>query len=201
MNQIEEIVKKHHITEKRIMQGLNTERLQTLTYEMNKLKVNRIIALYAYKLDEYYELLKKGTDKALLDELKQSLLDMEDNYNLDEYKELKWEYNHLMMQYGNYERSINVDFRSELKKIDIPNIYIYQEHNKVPLYENIVDDNTYLIQAGNSEIIYPLYDLKSNREYRHFYSKTSFKYLEEVSKDYSLSLENKKIGKIKAKKM
>ena len=98
---------------------------------------------------------------------------------------------------------IVIDLREELSKHELPNIYVYQEDNHDPLFRHIIVPDR-IVTASFTEdgmAIFPLYILDSNREFRHFYNKTSFKYLEELSIDRSYNLENKRFGKVIIKKM
>ncbi len=201
--QIEDIANSCFINEKRIRHELNGERMATLYYQMNELTHNREIALYASKLETYYELIQKKVNRELIDNLEDELYNMEDgNSNVFKYRDLRMEYNHLRIQNSVYAKSINVDFRNKLKSTIFPHIFVYQEDNGIPLYRHIIDNETYLIyETAKTEIIYPQYDLKSNREYRHFYNKISYNYLEQLSIDGNQTLENKHIGKIRVKKV
>ena len=195
MNQeIKDIVDKCNITEKRIELENNKVRMFFLDREMAKMKFNRTIGLYAYKLDELEWLMSKGDfDYKLYEEIK----NMEEKEDILIYKMLRDEFYRLKATKGEYEKAINVDLRLALMSIELPSIYIEQKDG----YKNIINPYYEVELKNNSYIISPVYNVCSNRIYRHFYNKTSFHYLEELSNDYNYELKNKKIGKIKIKKM
>ena len=53
-----------------------------------------------------------------------------------------------------------------------------------------------LLDDANT-VIMPNKELKSRKKARHFYNKTSFKYLEALINDSNYSLEEKNLGKVK----
>ena len=96
---------------------------------------------------------------------------------------------------------VNIDLRRELSRIDTPNIFIAQ--SEYDFDKHIIDGSplisSIMLNEKDITIVSPIYEMESNRDFRHFYNKTSFKYLEGVCEDYSLDLEGKKLGKIKIK--
>lgn len=199
---IDELRKEHEYIKERMFQ---------LERKMAEMTFNREVGLYAYNLERYNYLLqllnKLPIEKQY--KIKKELLLLENyfivsrrNYNIIRYKTLRSEYNELKNNLGNYYKAINIDLRNELKDKNLPNIYVYQENNNISLFKHIIiPDKEFESNYIDNVVIYPVYNLDSNREYRHFYNKTSFKYLEELSKDYSYELDNKDLGKVKIKKM
>ena len=204
-----------NIDEKRKEHEYIKERLFKLERMMASMLIDRQVGLYANMLDKYINLKQMlssmPTDK--LEATKKEIVFLEKeiiasrrNYNIIRYRTVRNEYDSLKEKIGDYYKAINIDLRDELKDKNLPNIYIYQENNKIPSFKHIIIPNKeveVITDIGYSDnlVVYPLYGLDSNREYRHFYNKTSFKYLEELSQDYSHKLNNKNIGKVKIKKM
>ena len=76
-------------------------------------------------------------------------------------------------------------------------------NNKDNLFKNIISKKS-LNQEYNKREIYlisPIYNMDSFRDFRHFYNKTSFHYLESLCEDYSFDINNKNLGKIKVRKI
>ena len=187
---IKEIVKHYHIDEKRANNIKNKERMFILEREMAKLTLNYTVGTYVHLLENY--------NKEDYDKLKW----MEKNLNIVKYLELKREYMYLLSKRGEYEKSINVDFRNAFREYKTPNIFIYDGNvgNLSTAKNVILPEINEIYRDSKDTIIYPYYPLDSNREYRHFYNKASFKYLEGLSQDFDFDLSNKKIGKVRIKK-
>ena len=190
---IKNIVEACGIDEKRTALANNKIKLFKLERMMAEATFNRNVGLYAAKIDQLVWIMENGDyDYKLHEEIRL----METDEEILAYKRLQTEFHDLMTQKGEYEKAVNIDLRLALTDIIIPNIYIEQKDN----FKNILNPN---ITELNEEsiIISPVYEVESNRLYRHFYNKTSFHYLEELSKDYNYELEKKNIGKVKIKKM
>ena len=188
MNKIKTIVDKCQIREKKEQFFKTKEELFALERAMAKLTLDWEVGTYVHNFES----------TAIMPET--------DNPKIREYQELRSYYLHLKETLGNYHKSINVDLRKELASIDMPDIYIYQKHYKFPMYHHIILPNLIVLiipklSNGQHEAVFPEYELNSARENRHFYNKTSFAYLEALTKDYDFNLENKKLGKVKIKKM
>lgn len=208
-------VEKCQINEKRINHEYAKNKMFLLDRQMAKMKFDRRIGLYAFKLDRYEYLIEKLSTlpnskqeiiKLEIAKLRYEIMTMENNDAIMEYKLLREEYKRLKASLSDYPKSINIDLRNEIKHIELPNIYIYTEEKEMSMYHHIILDNRYALiiselRKGKNIIIYPPYQIHSNREYRHFYNKTSFKYLEELSKDYTFDIKSKQLNKIKIKKM
>ena len=162
----------------------------------------RTYAMYEECAVDWYDL--ESVKKATV--LRDKLRLLEDNEKVDEYRLLKLKRRRLLSTLGRYYKSINIDFRGSFDKEEVPDIFVFQgDGKKYPKYafaRNIVDPELGIIFKRKSEhtVIYPEYELKSNREFRHFYNHTSFKYLEAMTNDYSFDYENKDLGKVKIKK-
>ena len=193
------------IEERRIKHEKTKIELFNLERQMAKMTFDRQVGLYAFKLDKYEILLNNIPESSQQEILKlyNELKEMKKNHNIRIYKSLREKYQLLKESLSDYPRSINIDLRNELKDIELPNIYVYQEDKDVSIYKHIILYNNITSELSKKRniIIYPEYPLQSNREYRHFYNKISYKYLEELSKDYSFNIERKNLNKIKVKKM
>ena len=189
MNKIKTIVDKCQIREKEEILIQTKKELFALDRAMAKLTLDWEVGTYVHNLNEG-----------------EVLTSLTDNSKIREYQELRAYYLHLKETLGDYHKSINVDFRKELTSLDLPDIYIYQKHYKFPMYHHIILPNLIValipeLSKGNSEAVFSQYELHSKRENRHFYNKTSFAYLEALTKDYDFSLESKDLGKVKIKKI
>ncbi len=190
----------------------NRERLFKLKCLMNKMTFDRNVGLYAFYTDKAVCLAEesvysKTSDKEQiykeLEELEKKLKELEKNPKVMEFKKIYSEYYFLLNNQFEYYMLINIDLRRELSYLELPNIYVKQPEDYFDMH--IVDGTSYIPgrKNDNSDIylIEPFYDMNSNRDFRHFYNRTSFKYLEGVCEDYSLDLENKKLGKVKVNKL
>lgn len=197
------------IDEKRKEHAEIKARLFQLERGMAQMVLDRQVGLYAVKLARY-EYLKEllatlpanDLDKAKKEksDLESELFQARRNYSFVRYHALRSEYNELKKHLSDYYTAVNTDFRNELKDKNLPNIYVFQGNDKPGRHIIIPDRVTECMEIGGNTIIYPYYELYSNREYRHFYNKTSFKYLEQLSQDCMYAVDNKNLGKIKIKK-
>ena len=192
MNSIENIVKKYKINE--IQEELNKDRenILKLKRKLSDLKLNRNVALYAYSLDKI--LYMEETSKYI--KIKNEL---EGDTNVIEYIKLKEQLDNIYNKIADYYYFIQIDLREKLTDIEYPDTYIHYVSYGEELLKNIID-NELIEYDENNAIIYPPKEIKSNRKNRHFYNRTSFKYLEALTKDYSFSLEEKDLGKVKVKR-
>ncbi len=203
-NQIKDIVLSLQINEKRQELLKNRDMLIHLRYLMSQLTFNRTVGLYAFYLDEIEYLMQKyKKGEAVLPKIKEideKALALQDNEEVKKYMLLRDEYYRILFD-NDYFLTVNIGLREELSKIGVPNIYIRQ--HELDYDKNIVDQSPLKEEYSKRDltIVSPVYDMQSFRDYRHFYNKTSFKYLEELSRDYSYDLEGKRIGKVLIKKV
>ena len=173
----------------------NRKKIFYITCKMSKLTFDRTVGLYAYYLDEieYLSLSNNLTNLNKIKDLELKISKLPKNKGIDEYKNLKYEY-YKLLQNNAYFIAINIDLRNKLSELEIPNIYIKQhECNK-----NII--NGECNYCNDDILISPINEMESNKEFRHFYNKTSFHYLEQLCDDCSFDLNSKDLGKIKIKK-
>ena len=169
--------------------------------EMSKLVLDYNIGKFAHELDEYYyylwkfdadrsnqELLKK------LDEIFTRVKKLEKAPGVSHYEDIRMDNARIKICLDDYYKTINILFRYKLCSIDLPSIYVYNGE----VFKHIIDksDNREKVE-DKSVIIYPICEAPSKRDLRHFYNKTSYKYLEGISNDYSFDLEGKNLGKIR----
>ncbi len=202
---IEEIVSSLRIKEKKQQLLKNKERILHLKYQMSQLTFNRTVGIYAFTIDEMEYLIhetKKCSDEkrhelyAKIKELEAKAISMQEDPLIKQYIELRDEYVKLLFD-NDYFVTVNIGLREELSKIGVPNIYVAQHeynHDK-----NIVDKSPLENETDKKDlvIILPEHDMQSFRDYRHFYNKTSFRYLEELSRDCSFDIKGKNLGKIR----
>lgn len=170
--------------------------------EMALLTHDREVGLFAFNFDEYLNLIEKSKEsddiklKKRINELEEFFTNYEMSDKVNRYVELRNESYRIINRNDYYYKLINIYLRGELSDIDLPQIYV-KYGNK---YRHIIDDEL-IKNSINSEdiVISPIYDMESKRDYRHFYNKVSFHYLEELSNDCEFGLENKKLGKVLVK--
>lgn len=205
MQKIKTIVEELGITEKRNRLIKNTYEMMSTKSEMSKLSFTREVGLYVYDCDKLSFLLenpqeKDQTEITRLQEETKTLSTRSDvmiYIHLEEYLE------QLKKENQEYYKSIQIDLRKELMEIELPEIYVYQgafkDDSNFKLSRHIIVPGSVIAYYNeNSETtVYPLIPIKSQRDARHFYNRTSFHYLEEVTKDYNFDLKGKNIGKTK----
>ena len=188
------------------------ESLFKLERAMAHLTFDYEVGTFVHMRDEYIDLknkkctvngekLNKITLK--MQPLIKKLQMMRDNPKVVKYLELEKEYEVLLDILGDYAQSINIDFREAISDYQVPGIYVFQGYfnNDKTLIQtkNIIrqDSKVLYTRPTNNTIIFPIADMTSKRDLRHFYNKISFKYLEAMTYDYSFSLDNKKLGKVR----
>ena len=134
--------------------------------------------------------------------IRNELKRLEEDRNVLYYKSIYNEICFLEGRIRNYYLTMNVNLRRELVSMDLPNIFVYQgllDHDSdLKLYRHILIPNNVKIGMDEGDtIIYPDYEIKSNREYRRFYNRVSYRYIDNLSKDCSYSLEGKKLTKVR----
>ena len=75
------------------------------------------------------------------------------------------------------------------------------QENNLKLYKNIVIPNTVKTELDEDDIgLYPVQEIESQRDYRKFYNRVSFRYMEGLTRDYSFDLDSKNIKNAKVLK-
>ena len=189
----------------------NKKRIFQIGREMSKLTFDREVGLYAFYTDEMDYLIKQisGATSEEREKIFKKLKEIDakasqllSNPKVIEYGKLRDEYYNLLFN-NDYFVTVNIELREELSnKMELPPIYVEQSHfdydkhiiDKTPLIPHFIDEN-------KSTFVEATYDLKSFRNYRHFYNKVSFKYLEELCRDYSFDLEGKKLGRVQIRNL
>jgi len=186
-----EIVNDLKIKEKKLKLLEDKKRLFQIEREISNIRFD-INTHFMGNKDAYHQTLRSVIDR---DESKQ-LLGYLLVCNESRIKELMEERELLLSSLNDYQKTINIDLRRELSNLELPRIFVKQ--NDYSYDKNIIDSEVYktAVNENNSLTICPIYNMKSFRDFRHFYNKVSFKYLEELTKDYEYSLDNKKIGKV-----
>ena len=201
MEAIEAIVHELKIPEKK--QALD-ERRQLMSYikvGMSELAArNKMVALYAYNLGviehETDEMLVKNATLA-------NVMLIKREPDVEAYESLRKDLQQQDDKASIYYRSIQQDLREALIDLKLPDIFIYSGligDNELILCRNIVLPG--YIQTIKKEdeveaLIYPPVAKDSWRKLNHFYNRTSFRYLEALTQDYSFSLEGKNLGRTK----
>ena len=190
MEKIEEIVDLYNIKEKREQMHNNRLMIAHLKKEMSDLKLNRDVAIYAAALE------KVGYGEEIHSYLTLAA-NLRNDPKVSEYIKLKNQVTLLEQQIVDYYRSIQIGLRNRLMYTDTPDIFVYYGmFEEDAIARNIVSDELAFLDKVD-KVVLPTRRIESNRKSRHFYNKVSFKYLEELTKDNSLSIENKDLGKVK----
>lgn len=209
MERIKNIVNDLDIPTKREkLQSAKLE-IQNIKVAMSNLTLNRDVAKYAYNLDKMLQIINLRTKEAYhqMKQLREEMYYLEIIPEVVEYQRLWARIKELEQSISEYYRTIQIDLRKELIYEKKPEIYVYQgfinNPNDLQLSKHIIIPGT--MQAYyNPETVPTIYPessiIKSNREARHFYNQVSFKYLEQLTEDYSFDLEGKDLGKVKVLK-
>ena len=174
-----------------------------LERKMAKLTLDNQVGAYAHNLDEMCSIIQemqetKDSEKMIL--LKQELIlleeknkKMESNEKIQKYLSLRDNYSYLLSQNYKYYKAMQTDFCEALKKIDTPDIYVYQGEGQ--LSKHIITGE----ETSEEAQIYPFYNLHSKRDFRHFYNQVHFRYLNSLLESKSFDLEDNHLGKVKIK--
>lgn len=200
-NEVKEITEDLRIKELKEELYKNRERIFQLRCMMSRLTFNRTVGLYARYLDEIEYLISKRfeVDKEewlkLLEKIQEydvKARELESNPDVQLYSKLRDEFIELLLN-SEYYQTLNIDFRRELSKLDLPQVFITHRN----FSKHAIDSSLELNERRPFTIIEPLYNISSKRGLRHFYNRTSFRYLEDVSEKGSLEVDRKKLGRIR----
>lgn len=213
MKIIEEIVNYLDIPKKKERLINSRSRMLELKSKMSSLTIHKTVATYVYNMGTI-EFFQKNfanlskEDKAYAEKEIAKL--MTQQAYLEEDK-LVQEYNSLLAEFimekrsaDEYYQTIQIGLRNELLDQQLPEIYIYQgdlnPDRKYKLARHIIGANSVEIFETPDQmptIIYPSTLVESKRKLDKLYNKTSFRYLEQLTTDYSYDLENKDLGNVR----
>ena len=207
-NEIKDIVDYLEIKEKKKELENNRDRIFKLKCDMSKMTFDRKVGIYAYYLDEIHylvELIKNGNEKyrkKYFDKIRNInsiIKDMCEDPDIIKYNELRDEYYDLLFNNEYYE-TINIGLKEELSKLELPLIYVEQSHFD---FDKHIITGKGLNPKDENDAIYvePIYKMESIRDYRHFYNRVNFKYLEGLCEDYSFDLKGKNLGKVRIRNL
>ena len=194
---------------KSIVEGLgrlmqNTLKIFQIKSDMSKLTLNREVGLYLLDREKIATLKQEGKEEDLeTKRLKAEVRWLSKKNDIIAYNALADTLDLLKGENQEYYRSIQVDLREELLNMQLPQIFVYQgaldDKGELKLCRHIISPSSVMAfyKEGSETIVYPMKPEMSQREARHFYNRTSFRYLEELTKDNSFSLKGKKLGKVK----
>ena len=200
MKQIKQIVEKLELDRLKEEYLENKEYLFCLERKMADLTFQYEVGWYAHRLDEMEDIIKKMEESSpekkelLSKKLKLLMIKNQVLENIPEvilYKNTRELYNNIKKENNRYYKTLQKDFREELRSIDTIPYYVSQGEEKEA--KHILFKEEEYPYAD----IYPEQELKSKREYRHFYNRVSYKYLESVSKTHSLRYRDNEVGKVK----
>ena len=203
-NNLVQLVEACDIKQRRNKHSWNVNQAKLYKKEIKKLERSSAVKMYLFKINRLNHLLETGNKKDIFEirMLRKEISTLENHYGVMKYKRFNDELLIFEEFIKKYYICINVILRNELLNYDIPDIYVYQGHIEGnELYRNILVPNSVKIGLDNEDqVIYPDRELKSNREYRKFYNRVSFRYIEDLTRDYSYDLEGKKLRKVKIEK-
>jgi hypothetical protein len=204
MVDIKTVVETSEIKEKRSIVKVNREYIAYLKSKMIELERFKKVKQYKKYILRLKELSSNYSKKHMKEirHIRNELKRLEEDERVLLYKSCYNEVCFLENRIKNYYLTMNVNLRRELISMDLPNIFVYQgllDHDSdMKLYRHILIPNTVKIGMDEDDtIIYPVEELKSNREYRKFYNRVSYRYIEGLSEDCSFSLEGKKLTKVR----
>ena len=201
MEAIKEIVNELEIPEKRRALLERRELMSYIKRGMSDLEVqNKMVALYAYNLD----VIRHETDETVVKNAKlANIILMKKESDVEAYESLRKDLLKVDESASIYYRAIQQDLREALIDLNLPDIFVYTgligERNLI-LCRNIVLPGYFQTIKKEDEVerlIYPPVEKNTWKKINHFYNRTSFRYLEALTQDYSFSLEGKNLGRIK----
>ncbi len=222
MEQIREIVEYLDIPKKREELERTKRTILSIKQQMSDLTGYRNVASYAYAIqtleffNKYYANFSLQ-EKAAADEerikLEHTLAFLETDEHVMAYNRLLRTLRLLEESFSDYHKTINIDLRTELLDLRIPEIYINQgfvsSKRDFKLCRNIIVPNTVITFVDPSEIATLISRVKdkdkeipeikedlSYREAKKLYNKVSYRYLEGLTQDYSFDLEGKNLGNV-----
>ena len=203
-NNLVQLVEACDIKQRRNKHSWNVNQAKLYKKEIKKLERSSAVKMYLFKINRLNHLLETGNKKDIFEirMLRKEISTLENHYGVMKYKRFNDELLIFEEFIKKYYICINVILRNELLNYDIPDIFVYQgQVDGYDLYRNILVPNSVKIGLDNEDqVIYPDRELKSNREYRKFYNRVSFRYIEDLTRDYSYDLEGKKLRKVKIEK-
>lgn len=203
MEYLEELVESCDLKKRRILRQFDDKYVRELRKRLRALEEKPIVMEYIVVVKKINDLLNdKNIDNLEeIKKLKERIEFLGKNNSVKDYKIFNMELFIISDYIRKYYISLNVILRKELLNYPLPEIYVYQgmlENSDVELYRHIVEPNTIKTGLDKEDIvIHPKSDIKSRRGYRKFYNRVSFRYLENMSKDYSYDIDNKGLTKVK----
>jgi hypothetical protein len=200
MDTIKDIVKILGIQRKREKYAEYKDELLEIRSHLNRLASDEYVAQYI----KIYNSLKTITDseELLMRDMKLKTLERL-HQSVADYVNLR-KYYIFLDSFSNYQRTIQVELRERLAALDLPDIYIYQglvKPSKKTLYRHIIVPSKEIeTEEPVGTIILPTKKRESNRQINQFYARTSYRYLDALTRDYSFDLEGKDLGPVLIKK-
>ena len=199
--EIQKLVDTLELKQKKEQMIRDQKRIFRVKSIMSQLTFDIEVAKYAALLDdsEYYSAFikrGKGTDKQLR-EAHEYLKIVNARIGITKLTSKKADYLRYRQEYQKLTRrhpyywTLQRSFRVGLMNIGTPAIFVEQKEQDI----NIVNPNE--VRESTATVVTPPYDMDSTRDYRHFYNRTSFRYLDSLVEDPTYELEGKNIGKVK----
>ncbi len=204
---VKEIANYLNIPQKKHKAELNREEITKCNVWMSDMTASDInVARYARAIEQIQYLLKDNdpADVWELKRLREEITRLQQNKSVREYQAVIDYRQELIDQISEYYRTIQVDFRRELLDVTLPEIYVSQGQTmttpRMQITKHIITPGTMILDYAENidTLILPESQiLTSARSCRHFYNQVSFKYLEQLTDDYSFDLEEKDLGNVR----
>ncbi len=203
MTNLKSLISELEIPEKRKKIYENKLLRLKIKHTMSDLTLNKMVALYARNLDT----IAHSTDEMVIKNTRlENIILLKKEPMVDAYESLRQDLITLDRLDSEYYQSIQIDLREALLGRNLPEIYVYQgmidRMDRLMMVKHIIIPGTvqsYHESENNNIVVYPENELTSNRKLRHFYNNVSFRYLENLTEDYSFDLEGKNLGRVKIK--
>ena len=204
MERIKNIVENLSIPEKRERLESNRKELIRCDRAMSNMTMDKKVAMYAYDIESLRFLLDTKSDIEEIKRLREEIGKLQNSKNVLHYMFLSCYKDRLEEQIRDYYKTIQIDLRNELIDQTLPEIYVSQgtisttPEMKVAKHIIIPGSIISTYEDDYETTIYPVTKpITSARKARHFYNNISFRYLEQLTEDYSYDLEGKDLGPVK----
>ncbi len=200
MNKIQTIMNDLSIPDKKKALMERKQLTSDIKHVMSELSFNRPVAVYAYNLDliEYAE-----DEETVEDAILENVMLVHTDPNVEKYDSLRRELDRFNAEAYDYYRCLQTDLRDALLEINLPEIYVYQGligKGELKSCRHLIIPGTFQVIRNDSDVervIYPDKPTESRRKLNSFYNRTSLRYLDGMTEDYSFSLEGKNLGRVK----
>ena len=208
MERIKTIVDNLDIPKKREELEQAKKEILIIKGKMSDLTIHQKVAEYVFTLNSLKVMEGLSPEdrfaaRTKIEEARNTIYKLANDDNVREYMRLLYRAQELESIFSNYHKTINSDLRIELLDQELPNFYVYQgfltPDRKYKLCRHLIAPYTIVTYDDPSEIDTLIKGDRrnlSNRNARKLYNQVSYRYLEQLSKDYSFDLEKKDLGNV-----